>query len=192
MSCSGSDIMRYWSVALAVLLLLGGGQVEASINGDLGTPGDDPPLPVNGGWQYFSWFDAPPAWDFEGAFTFTIGPGDTGELKVTDIYVDGDQFQVYDWETLIGTTSVPTNNHDYETDVDAAYASPKWSSGLFLLGAGAHSIQLYTIAIATEYTAGVGYLRVDSVIPEPCSLAVWSLLAAVGVAVGLRRRRRAA
>lgn len=156
-------------------------------NGDVGTAGDDPPLPVGGGWQYFSWYGGPGVWNVEGAFTYDY-PGST-ILKVTDCFIDGDQFEVYDGGMLVGTTSVPANDGDATGDIDYAYSSPKWSSGDFLLGPGSHSITLYTIQIASGYSDGGAYLRADPACVVPAPGAV--LLGSIGVGlVGWLRRRR--
>jgi len=153
-------------------------------NGGGGLVGDDPPLTVGGGWQSFNWSNGPYVWNNEGAFTFDV-PIPT-ILKVTDFYVDGDRFDIYDSSTLIGTTSPPANDGDYTLDIDFAYASPKWSSGELLLAPGAHSITLYTIEIARGNLAGYAALRADP-IPAPGAI----LLGSVGAGlVGWLRRRR--
>jgi hypothetical protein len=167
--------MRRVAVALltAGLLVVLAGPVQAT------------PITVGGGWQSFSWSGGPGVFDFEGAFTFNDG-SPTG-LKVTDAFIDGDQFEVYDGVLLIGTTSVPANDGaDIGGNPDGAFADARWSSGKFFLAPGPHSITLKTIAIATGYPGGSAYLRVDT-IPAPGALLLGTLGAGL---VGWLRRRR--
>jgi hypothetical protein len=150
-------------------------------------------LPVDGGWQAFNWDKGVGSSDKEGAFTFTAFGQVT--LKVTDAYVPGDQFAVFDFGHSIGTTTLPNAGGPWTPNPDVAYGSIYFSWGAFLLGAGPHSITLQTINIAPGYSAGTGYLRADSnavvaSLPEPAT----AVLAAVGGAVilGYRRWRRRA
>ena len=143
------------------------------------------PITVDGGWQAFSWTSGPGVWDLEGAFTYNVAS--PTDLKVTDAFIDGDRFEVYDGGLLIGTTSVPANDGaQISGDPDGAFADARWSSGEFLMAPGAHSITLKTIQIANGFPGGTGYLRVDT-IPAPGAILLGTL--GTGLVGWLRRRR---
>jgi len=113
---------------------------------------------VGSGWQTFSWSNAPGAFNSEGAFTFISGTPTT--LKVTDSFINGDQFEVFDHGTPIGTTSVPANDHRHiNGNPGAAFKNPFFSHGTFTLPAGSHSLTFETIAIARGYTSGGAYFE---------------------------------
>ena len=144
----------------------------------------DPPVTVGGGWQHFSWENGPGVFNTEGAFTFSSASATT--LTITDTGVDGDQFSVFDFGLLIGTTSVPANDgFDNESlTYDQCLADSRYSHGYFGLGAGNHSITIETIQVANGFTFGGAGFRVD-VVPEPSVLALLSLAAG---ALLIRRR----
>jgi hypothetical protein len=120
----------------------------------------------------------------EPPWTFTAPTGGA-TLLVTDAFETGDQFEVLDFGTPLGFTSVPTPGFDCGDDPVPCSMDPTVSSAVFLLGAGDHSI---TIApLIAQPLGGAGYLRVTQTqIPEP-----WELpLLAIGLlALGLVRQR---
>ena len=134
------------------------------------------PITVDAGW--FSTTDTPPAFfwpggtpptDVDETFTFTT----TGAacVSVTDDFLKGDQFEVFDdtgaGAVLIGTTSSVTIGGGTEIGPDAAFVDPTFSSGSFAVGAGSHSITI--LAVVNPFAGGGrGYIRVDSeVCPVP-------------------------
>ena len=162
----------------------------APINGGSGAAGDDPPITVGAGW--WTTTDTPPAffwnlgnWNLEGPFTFSWPT--SVQLYVTDAFVKGDRFEVYDNDVLIGTTTqVPVAYGDV-ADPDTAFADPTYSSGVFLLDAGTHAITI--LNINNVAASGRGYLKVEPLhqaIPEPATLA----LVGLGVLSLLRRSRK--
>ena len=148
----------------------------------------DPPIVVGGGWSLFTWTTAAQSFNVEGPFTFS-STGST-VVTVTDDFCPGDQFNVYDFGVLIGTTNaVPSSNNCPSLTPDAALASPVYSHGRFTLGPGNHSITLQTIV--NPFNTGGAYLRVDPT-PPATPLPPTFLLALLGLSGSylLMRRRR--
>lgn len=146
--------------------IVSGGWCQTT-NGVAAQPGNDPTLTIGGGWQPFNWNVSNSPTNSDGAFTFTAAS--PVRLDVTDAYIDGDRFQVLDFGVFLGLTSVPTDDGSWTNNPDAAFADLRWSSGMFLLEAGSHSIELVTLQTATGCNDGTGYLRA---VPEPSTWAV--------------------
>lgn len=139
---------------------------------------------VDAGWQYFGWGAGVPAiWDSNYAFTLSTA----AVLKVTDCFMSGDQFRVFDQASTLGDTSLP-GAYDWLGDPDSAFASPNFSHGQWDLAAGYHDI--WGQAILNPYGYGGAYLRVDTrqgpAIPEPATMSLLGL-GLFGLA-GLRKR----
>jgi hypothetical protein len=121
-----------------------------------------------------------PAWTF-------IASAAGATLTVIDVFTSGDQFNVFDFGQLIGTTSLPPRQGiDCDDDPVVCLATQGMSFGIFDLAAGAHSLEL----VLTRGGQGVGYLQVaDAVaqVPEPASMAL--VLGGLAALWGSRRRQ---
>lgn len=122
--------------------------------------------------------DAPP-WTF-------VTPVQGGLLTVTDAFLAGDRFEVFDFGVSIGLTSLPTGSDDCGDDPVPCLSAAGVSSGSFVLTPGNHSLTL-TPTLAPD-DGGSGYLRVDASpeIPEP---SAWILLAGGLAAMPVCKRR---
>lgn len=120
------------------------------------------------------------------AWTFNAGAGGA-TLTVTDAFLAGDVFQVFDFGVPLGLTSAPVDGVDCGDDPVVCLATAGMSSGVFALGAGAHSLTL--LASQAPGGLGTGYLQVAAAVaavPEPASIAL--VLAALVAARAGRRR----
>ena len=181
----------------AAIALLSGTSWAGVYNGEGGIPLDDPPLPLDVDWYAstdtppaFFWSSYGPKYNNEGPYTFYHSG--MVKLYVTDDFLKGDQFEVFDWGSSIGTTSYVPTASGYEVGPHAAYLDPTYSSGVFLLGPGYHSITLQTI-YDPWYSGGRGYIKAETMaVPEPATAALLgtSLICLVGV--GWRRKKRTA
>jgi PEP-CTERM motif len=120
--------------------------------------------------------DAPP-WTFVAAAPTT--------LTVTDAFVSGDQFEILDFGMVIGMTSPPIVGGavDCGDDPVICLATAGMSTGVFALGAGAHSLVI--VPLLSE-GAGAAYFQIPEAIPEPTTV----LLLTTGIAAAALRRRR--
>jgi len=121
-----------------------------------------------------SFLNAPP-WTFQ-------APAQGAVLIVTDAFLAGDRFQVFDFGASIGLTSAPSGSADCGDDPVPCLATSGISKGSFLLVSGNHSLTI-TPTLAPG-GGGSAYLRVDPV-PEP---SAWILLGGGLAALWLSRR----
>jgi hypothetical protein len=108
----------------------------------------------------------------EGPFTFNaLVPV---RLDVTDDFLKGDRFEVYDFGSSIGLTSlVAIDNASPEVGPETAFNDPTYSSGSFLLGPGLHSITM--VVVENPFGSGRGYLRAMPAVPEPHAIALGAI-----------------
>ena len=132
------------------------------------------------------------------SFSFTIGAGQSGLLRVVDAGFSGDTFSLFNHGASLGTTSaVPVTTFDSAVDRGLDYTASfadraHFSSATFVLGAGSY---LITGALAQSLlfdgsplnsTAG-GLSLTMAPVPEPGTLAAM-LLGMTLVAGAVRRR----
>ena len=161
-------------------------------------------LAANGAWAGFTVDgNLPPyslGWSDDNAaplsFEFAIAPGFQGTLTVVDLVFSGDRFSVTHNGQLLGLTSVAVDGYDPVNpgvlDASTALAQPAFSRGVYMLGAGSHSI---TGALSTSLTvdgqaldATLGAVRLEvSAVPEPATLV--TLLAGLSLLSLVLRRR---
>ncbi len=123
---------------------------------------------------------------FLDAPTWSFNAPDAGAvLTVLDTFGSGDRFDVFDFDTFVGRTSLPSRSPvDCGDDPLNCLQTPGMSTGVFKLAAGAHALTLRAVQAGG---LGSGYLHVTAAVPEPTSIAL--VLAALGLAGAARRRK---
>jgi hypothetical protein len=80
-------------------------------------------------------------------------------LTVTDAFLKGDAFEVFDSGVSIGTTPAVPTGSDCGSDPAVCVNDPAVSHRAFNLGPGPHSITIK--AVTSPFGAGAAYFRVD-------------------------------
>lgn len=149
-------------------------------NGSSGASSADPPIAEADGWVTF----------FFGVAGSTAGPytfSGAEQINVTDGFLAGDQFAVFDGATLLGdTSSVPTGSGDGCSAPASCFVDPLYSHGSFLVGGGSHAITIE--AIASPFGSGAAWLEIvpgSAPTPEPSSVLLMAsgLVALLGFAL---------
>jgi len=116
---------------------------------------------------------------------FTFSAASNVLLKIVDLQLSVDRFQVFINDVDVGLTSAQTEGASVGLDVAAALADERFSRGIYRLAAGDYSVRV--LLAEGQFLPGSGAIGVSSV-PEPGTLALLGLGLA-GLAVGRRRRQ---
>jgi len=137
-------------------------------------------LVIGGGWDPFFFGDVGSS--FSTDFTFT-GPAD---FRVTDAYLDGDQFDITINGVDQGPTSTPVNDGTtFSNDYDAAFASPLFSHGSYELGPGTYLVT--GTVVLSPYGGGGAAAELVAATPLP---STWTMLIAGFIGLGFLGYRR--
>jgi hypothetical protein len=95
------------------------------------------------------------------------------EFSITDAFIVGDVYAVYDYSTLILTTTYPSGPQapfavPGDPTGEAAWVSGSYSGGRVFLPSGPNLLTIYDVGSLGIYPAGF-YVRADTV-PEPATL----------------------
>jgi hypothetical protein len=124
-----------------------------------------------------TFLDTPP-WTFGGSSTLTV----------VDAFESGDAFEIFDFGLSIGVTSAPVLGVDCSDDPVPCLANPAMSQGVFVLGAGAHSLTI--TPTLSPGSLGAAYLQVSAAaVPEPASVLLFGLGVATLCVRSVRRSR---
>lgn len=157
--------------------------IAALAAGLASAPASAATLVLDGGWQPFSFGDVGSS--ISPTFEFTLTKN--ALFKITDAFLNGDQFEVFINGASQGFTSVPVNDGTQAgSDYDLAYASPKFSHAGYALGAGTYSVTA-TVSLS-PYSGGGGAAElVSTAVPEPATWAM--MIGGIGLVGGTLRRR---
>jgi hypothetical protein len=112
------------------------------------------------GWKTFNFGGVGSKWDK--IFSFDLLT--PGILSITDAFLAGDLFEVFNIGISLGFTSTPTvqpEDRNYiSSNYDAAALDPRWSTGSWNLDAGSYVIS--GIATQSPFNIGTAALRVDT------------------------------
>ncbi|MGB2984667.1 MAG: hypothetical protein WBE26_02185 [Phycisphaerae bacterium] len=175
-------------IMLMVCFGFGVGSAQAELNHDPAQRG--PGVTLDGGWAYDQISGALVDSD-DSPYVFTL----TGHamFRITDQFITGDRYWVYDGGVLILTTAPFAGAAPFGDDAvaDAGWTNPAYEGGEVNLTAGPHSITVQGDG-AGGIPAGF-YVRLDSVEGIPTvtewGLVVMTLMLLVGAKVYFNRRR---
>jgi hypothetical protein len=125
----------------------------------------------------------------QGAPPWTLTNAAPLTFRITDGFLSGDAFQVFDFGALILTTPFVASGTGCGNDPDACFINPAISHGALTLAAGSHSI---TIRPTASVQSGAAFFQVSTA-PEPGTVALIAIPLLVmipRVSSRLRRRRQ--
>jgi len=114
-------------------------------------------------------------------------------VKFTDLYVVGDEYNIYVNGVWVGFAGVPSGSTGtYNSDPDSAYASGDFAHGLISLSAG-DTLSFQIAAIPSGYSDGTIAVTALAASPTP-EPATWALMLGGFGAIGgaMRSRRKTA
>jgi hypothetical protein len=166
--------------------LLAGAAIAGSL---LATQAQAATLATGGGWALFNF----------GGSGSSIVPDTGGSsydfllqtsaiLQVTDAFIIGDVFQIFDNGVELFITGAFDLGGVSTSDPTTAFAGTTYSHGFAVLGAGSHSIT--GVATSSPTGSGAAYIQLTEgggAVPEP---ATWAMMIAGFGMVGCMARRR--
>jgi hypothetical protein len=118
--------------------------------------------------------------------TFTTATGT--DAKFTDLFVWGDEYEIYVNGIALFTALAPGNGAPFEANPDVAFASNQFAKGIVALNAG-DVLSFKAITLPDGYEDGTIAVSAASAVPEPAS---WAMMIAGFGLVGATLRRRTA
>jgi hypothetical protein len=165
--------------------LLAGAAIAGSL---LATQAQAATLAVGGGWTLFTFGGTGSNIIPGGGSSYDFLLQTSAILQVTDTFVIGDVFQIFDNGVELFITG-PFNLAGVSVDDPAtAFAGTTYSHGFAVLGAGSHSIT--GVATSSPTGSGAAYIQLTEgggAVPEP---ATWAMMIAGFGMVGCMARRR--
>jgi len=159
----------YIFIVLFALIMVG--VVNAGQNGYVNSGTTDPSIVVGAVWTDTNVVPPSFVWDCpsltfpcpSSSDPFTYTSSQVTSVYITDAFLKGDAFKIYDNSVEIGTTPIVAAGAATTTDPVVAYTDPSYSHGCFNRPAGDHSIEIETIQ---GLFAGGAYIMV---LQGPCS-----------------------
>jgi hypothetical protein len=118
---------------------------QAQLNYDPSAP--DPAPTLDGGWAYdqvqnyvLSYGSTPTAGAASDSSPYVFTLASSANFLITDAFVPGDSYAVYNGNSLLLTTTAGSGGSDNATDGASAWADPEYDHGSIVLGPGTYSL----------------------------------------------------